>query len=220
MNGLAYSMTDNNLSKLGNLGNLGNDASVSNIKLKPLTDEDVQINLWLELVATDQDKQAFAALFKYFAPRIRSHGLQRFGVEAQAMDLVQETMLLVWRKASLFNSGKGKASTWIYTVMRNHCFDMLRKIKSKKEDTVSDDLWPSLEEDCSHQEPDYLQSRRLLMYLDSLPQNQQQVVKAIYIKEMTQQELALHLDVPLGTIKSRLRLAMSKLKEKMEACHD
>lgn len=214
MNGLTYNMVDDNRS------NLSKVANVNSLQPKPLTDEDVQINLWLEMVATEQDKQAFAALFKYFAPRIRSHGLQRFGVEAQAMDLVQETMLLVWRKASLFNSGKGKASTWVYTVMRNHCFDMLRKIKSTKEDTISDDLWPSLEEDSSHQETDYLQSRQLLMHLDSLPENQQQVVKAIYIKEMTQQELAIHLDVPLGTIKSRLRLAMSKLKEKLEAYHD
>lgn len=188
--------------------------------LRELDNEDLQINLWLEMVATEQDKTAFAALFKLFAPKIRAHGLRRFGVESLAMDLVQETMLLVWRKASLFQAGKGKASTWIYTVMRNHCFDMLRKIQSKKEDNLSEDLWPTIEDTSSVNEQDHLQSRQLLMHLESLPQDQQQVVKAIYIKEMTQQELALHLDVPLGTIKSRLRLAMTKLKAKMENAHD
>ena len=196
------------------------DSNVNDAVHKCLTNEDVQINLWLELVATEQDKIAFSALFKCFAPKIRAHGLKRFGVEAQAMDLVQETMLLVWRKAGLFNSGKGKGSTWIYTLMRNHCFDMLRKIQSKKEDNISDDLWPKLEGDSASAETDHLQSRILLIHLNNLPQEQQQVVKAIYIKEMSQPELAQHIGVPLGTIKSRLRLAMSKLKTKMEECHD
>ncbi|MEH6452017.1 MAG: sigma-70 family RNA polymerase sigma factor [Psychromonas sp.] len=200
--------------------NSNNVNNMNPVHLNSLTDQDLQINLWLELVATKQDKQAFAALFKNFAPKIRAHGLKRFGVEAQAMDLVQETMFLVWKKAGLFNFNKGKASTWIYTIMRNHCFDMLRKIKSKKEDAISDDLWPTFEGDCSPQDTDHLQSRRLLMHLDSLPASQKEVVNGIYIKEMTQQELALHLDLPLGTIKSRLRLAMSKLREKMEECHD
>lgn len=196
------------------------DNSVNNIDLGLISDEDLQINLWLELVASEQDKNAFSALFKCFAPKIRAHGLKRFGVEALAMDLVQETMLLVWRKAGLFDSGRGKASTWIYTLMRNHCFDMLRKIQSKKEDSISDDLWPIFAGDCSSAETDHLQSRQLLMHLDSLPQQQQQVIKAIYIKEMTQPELAQYLGVPLGTVKSRLRLAMSKLKGKLESSHD
>lgn len=185
-----------------------------------LSNEDLQINLWLELVASEQDKNAFSALFKCFAVKIRAYGLKRFGSEALAMDLVQETMLLVWRKAGLFDSGRGKASTWIYTLMRNHCFDMLRKIQNKKEDSISDDLWPKLAGNSSCAEKDHLQSRLLLMHLDSLPQQQQQVIKAIYIKEMTQPELAQILGVPLGTIKSRLRLAMSKLKEKLESWHD
>jgi len=196
------------------------DSRLNNIHLDPLDDEQLQINLWLEKVANEQDKQAFSQLFKWFAPRIRSHGLQRFRQEAMAMELVQETMLLVWRKATLYNADKGKASTWIYTVMRNYCFDMLRKKKNQKEDTISEDIWPMIEEQEAHDDSDHLQKRKLLNHLDSLPVQQKEVVEAIYLQEMTQQELAVHLNIPLGTVKSRLRLAISKLKSKLEADHD
>ncbi|WP_198419083.1 sigma-70 family RNA polymerase sigma factor [Motilimonas pumila] len=197
------------------------DKRLNPIDVTNLSDEDQQINTWMRLVAEQQDKAAFAQLFKWFTPKIKAHGMKRFRQEAQALELVQETMLLVWRKAALFNPDKGKATTWVYTVMRNHCFDMLRKMQSQKEDTMSDDLWPMLE--CDHssgEQHDHLMSRELLSHIESLPQQQKLVVEAIYIKEMTQQELATHLGVPLGTVKSRLRLAMSKLKSKLEASHD
>ncbi|WP_372881261.1 sigma-70 family RNA polymerase sigma factor [Psychromonas sp.] len=196
------------------------DRRLNNSELDNLDDQQLQINLWLEKVAKEQDKQAFAQLFKWFAPRIRGHGLQRFKQEAMAMELVQETMLLVWRKAPMFNAEKGKASTWIYTVMRNQCFDMLRKKQSRKEDSISEDLWPMIEEQEAAQEGDHFQKRLLLSHLNSLPLQQKQVVEAIYLQEMTQQELAVHLDVPLGTVKSRLRLAIAKLKSKLEAEND
>jgi len=193
------------------------DFTLNNIKFNSLDGQQLQLNLWLKLVATEQDKEAFSELFKWFAPRIRAHGLQRFKQEAMAMELVQDTMLLVWRKAVLFNADKGKASTWIYTLMRNHCFDMLRKKQTQKEDTISDDLWPMIEVQEADDEGDHLQDRLLLSHLESLPLHQKQVVEAIYLQEMTQQELAIHLDLPLGTVKSRLRLAISKLKSKLEA---
>jgi RNA polymerase sigma-70 factor (ECF subfamily) len=193
------------------------DITLNNIKFNSLDGEQLKINLWLNLVATKQDKDAFSELFNWFAPRIRAHGLQRFKQEALAMDLVQETMLLVWRKAVLFNADKGKASTWIYTIMRNYCFDMLRKKQTQKEDTISDDLWPVIEQQEPDDKGDHLQKRLLLSHLGSLPLHQKQVVEAIYLQEMTQQELATHLDLPLGTVKSRLRLAISKLKSKLEA---
>jgi len=170
-------------------------------------------------VADAQDKKAFELLFNHFSPKIRAFGLQRFGQEAQALELVQETMLLVWRKASLFNADKGKASTWIYTVMRNLCFDMLRKKQTQKEDTLSDHLWSFLEEPQSADD-DHLFSRNLLAQIASLPVQQKQIVEALYIKELSQQEVARLLNIPLGTVKSRLRLALGKLKATLEIKHD
>jgi len=181
-----------------------------------LDQEQQQINDWLRLVATKQDKKAFSMLFKFFAPKIRNHGLKKFSQESTAMELVQETMMLVWRKAHQFDDSKGKASTWIYTIMRNYSFDMLRKMQTNKEDLVSEDLWPLLDAEEESEEQDHLQSKQLLSYINELPELQKQVVEEIYINEKTQQELADQLSLPLGTIKSRLRLAMVKLRTKME----
>lgn len=197
-------ITDNKLNSLNNIS---------------VDESDLKLQQALVGVAQHQDKQAFELLFKYFSPKIRAFGLQRFGQEAQALELVQETMLLVWRKATLFNVDKGKASTWIYTIMRNHCFDMLRKKQTRKEDQVSDDLWPMLEPH-SEDEQDHLLSRNLLAKIDSLPVQQREVVEALYIKELSQSEVAQQLNIPLGTVKSRLRLALCKLKNSLEIDHD
>lgn len=195
------------------------DNRLNNIHYIDPNDGETDIQRALCAVANEQDKTAFELLFKYFSPKIRAFGLQRFGQEAQALELVQETMLLVWRKASLFNADKGKASGWIYTVMRNHCFDMLRKMQTQKEDQVSDDLWPLIEEEQTS-EDDHLLSNNLLAHISDLPEHQKEVIEALYIKELSQPEVASLLSIPLGTVKSRLRLAISKLKAILENEHD
>jgi RNA polymerase sigma-70 factor (ECF subfamily) len=128
----------------------------------------------------------------------------------------------VWRKAHLFDKNKGAATTWVYTVMRNVTFDLLRKIKGNKEDTLSDDIWPVAECMVGEEETfdDHLENKQLLTVIDELPEAQQQVVKGFYFMEMSQEQLALHLNLPLGTIKSRLRLALAKLKVQLGENHD
>ena len=192
------------------------DNILKNNHIALLDTEQQEINDWLHCVSMNQDKIAFSKLFKFFAPRIRSHGLKKFGQEANAMELVQETMMLVWRKAHQFDASKGKASTWIYTIMRNYSFDMLRKVQRNKEDLISEDLWPMLDVEAENEPLDHLESENILIFIDRLPALQKQAVKAIYIEDKTQQELATQLSVPLGTIKSRLRLAMTKLRDMME----
>ncbi|HHP5492195.1 sigma-70 family RNA polymerase sigma factor [Aeromonas veronii] len=175
-------------------------------------------------VAEQADKAAFARLFQHFAPRIRSYGLRHLGSEANAMELVQETMLLVWQKAHLYHPEKGAPTTWIYTVMRNQCFDMLRRRRASKEDLCAEELWPVLEFQAEEEHlsggEDAVLTRQMAHYLGTLPEPQQQVVRGIYLQEFSQQELAERLGVPLGTIKSRLRLALQKLKEQVEQGHD
>jgi len=192
------------------------DKILKNPHIELLDTEQQEINDWLQRISIHQDKIAFSKLFKFFAPRIRSHGLKKFGQEANAMELVQETMMLVWRKAHQFDSSKGKGSTWIYTIMRNYSFDMLRKVQRNKEDLISEDLWPTLDVEVESEPVDHLASKNILMFIDRLPELQKQAVNAIYIEDKTQQELAAQLSVPLGTIKSRLRLAMIKLRNMME----
>lgn len=181
-----------------------------------------QLCQWLNAVATNRDKQAFTALFRFFAPKIQRISRNKFSNEAQVNEVVQETMSNVWRKAHLFNQDKGAVTTWVYTVMRNVSFDMLRKMQANKEDNLSDDIWPLAEGLASDDHPfkDHLENKELLNVINSLSEAQQQVVKGYYLMEMSQEQLAEHLDLPLGTVKSRLRLALAKLKVQLGERHD
>ncbi|MFT5880689.1 MAG: RNA polymerase sigma-70 factor (ECF subfamily) [Moritella sp.] len=175
--------------------------------------DNARLDTWLKKVANAQDKVAFSHLFHYFSPKIQAYGIKKFHNPTMAMELVQETMLLIWRKATLFNNSKGNAAGWVFTVMRNHCFDMLRKVQSNKEDTVSDELWPLFGDQIEEKQTDWLEINNLKRHLGALPRPQKQVVEGLYLRGLTQPELAEHLNVPIGTIKSRLRLALTKLKQ-------
>ncbi|MEW6990993.1 sigma-70 family RNA polymerase sigma factor [Colwelliaceae bacterium 6441] len=181
-----------------------------------------QLCQWLTEVSNSRDKQAFTHLFQFFAPKIQRIARSKFANEAQVSELVQETMTNVWRKSHLFDKDKGAATTWVYTVMRNVSFDMLRKMKGNKEDNLSEDIWPIAESMNAVESPfdDHLENKQLLHVIEKLPEAQQQVVKGFYFLEMSQEQLAEHLNLPLGTIKSRLRLALSKLKLQLGDSHD
>lgn len=176
-----------------------------------------ELSQLLIAVALKRDKQAFTHLFRFFAPKIKRIAANKFSNSDQANEVVQETMSNVWRKAHMFNEEKGLATTWVYTIMRNVTFDMLRKVKSNKEDNLSDDIWPIAEQKEVSEEPyeDHLAKSNILASLGSLSQSQQEVIKGFYFLEMSQEQLAQHLNIPLGTIKSRLRLALAKLKQQL-----
>ncbi len=173
----------------------------------------------LVLVATDRDKRAFKQLFEYFAPKIKRFGIKQFGGEAMALELVQDTMTSVWRKAHLYYPEKGAATTWVYTVMRNAAFDALRKIKNHREDQLSDAIWPMVDEAMQKSEDeeygDHLLKNQIHKHLDKLPQAQRDVVTGVYFHDLSQEQLAVQLDIPVGTVKSRLRLALQKLRKEM-----
>lgn len=190
-----------------------------------MEDANLDLTALLLQVATQRSKAAYSQLFHYFAPRIRHYGLRHLRSEARAMELVQDTLLAVWQKAALYHPEKGAPTTWIYTVMRNQCFDMLRRQQVSKEDLVAEDLWPVLEyqavDDDDHDpgENDIL-TRQLRHYLHLLPPAQQEVVRGVYLQDQTLQEIADRVQIPLGTVKSRLRLGLSKLREQIEQERD
>lgn len=185
-----------------------------------ITNDD--LNKWLFNVAEQRCKQSFAALFKYFVPKIQGIARQKLANESVVNEVVQETMTKVWRKANLFDANKGAASTWIYTVMRNVIFDHLRKVQNNREDQLSEDIWPLVEGTTQEHEifPDHLENQQLMDAINELPINQRDVLRGFYLQEMSQEQLATHLNLPLGTVKSRLRLALSKLKQQLGDKHD
>ena len=165
-------------------------------------------------IAENRDKTAFAAVFQWFSPKIIHFGIKQFSNQTLAQELLQETMTKVWRKAHLYSRDKGAATTWVYSIMRNTCFDILRKIQSNKEDSLAEEIWPLAEAQHVQDEQfnDHLMTKQLQQHLDKLPENQQQIIRGVYFQELSQEQLAKQLGIPLGTVKSRLRLALSKLK--------
>ena len=175
----------------------------------------------LVLVATERDQLAFSQLFHHFAPKIQRLTERKLQDQATALDVTQEIMSRVWHKAHMFDASRGAASTWIYTIMRNVIFDTLRKVKGKPTESLSDDIWPLDERLCTTQTfDDHLMSRKLDHLVQQLPKLQQEALKAVYFKQMTQDELAKQLKVSVGTIKSRIRLAVTKLKQQLGEHHD
>lgn len=179
-----------------------------------------EMSAHLSVVASKRCKVAFSKVFSYFAPRLRSYALKQMGSEALAMELVQDTMSNVWQKAHLFNAEKGSPSTWIFTIARNIRFDMLRKLQNRKEDVCSDDLWPVLCEQTADTMIAPLDEQITLeqvgQFFENLPAKQQRVIEAIYIDGKSQQEVADELGIPLGTVKSRTRLALQRLKDMLK----
>ncbi|MCG7497873.1 sigma-70 family RNA polymerase sigma factor [Vibrio sp. Of7-15] len=185
-----------------------------------------KLSQWLSLVALSQDKDAFTKLFGFFAPKIKNFGIKQYNDESQANELVQDTMANVWKKAHLYDVSKGAATTWVYTVMRNTSFDQLRKLKSTAAQNIGDDIWPleqvqSESEATSPIEHDHLLTKQLSILVNNLPATQRVVVKGMYYQELSQEQLSQQLGVPIGTIKSRLRLALKKIAQQMgEKDHD
>ncbi len=161
-------------------------------------------------IAETQDQQAFSELVELAAPRMKAYAIRCGAGVDDAEELVQECLLTVWRKAHQFNPKAARSTTWLYTIIRNRRIDMGRK--NKLDIVQSDDLWPEGETDLLEDDVERdLTGKLVRTLLHSLPDEQRQIVFKVYFEGKSHSEIAGELDLPLGTIKSRLRLAMKKL---------
>ena len=161
-------------------------------------------------IAETQDQHAFVELAKLASPRLKAYAIRCGSSPDLAEDLVQECLLIVWRKAHQFNPKTARSTTWLYTIVRNKRIDLARK--NKLNIVQSDDLWP--EEPTEELEDEVerdLTGKLVRTLLHSLPEGQRQIVFKVYFEGKSHSEIANELGLPLGTIKSRLRLAMKKL---------
>lgn len=166
-------------------------------------------------VAIDRDRRAFVRLFDHFAPKVGSY-VRRLGVDAGASDdLVQDVMLTVWRRAGQFDPSKASVSTWIFAIARNRRIDLARRERRPELDRHD----PSLVPDVSANADDTVLSNQhgemLRGAVARLPAEQAQLLKLAYFEDKSQSEIAHQLDLPLGTVKSRIRLAMQKLRDQL-----
>ena len=170
----------------------------------------------MERVARHRDREAFQCLFLHFGPKIKAVMIRSGTDSGTAEDLAQDVMLTIWRKAELYAPDRGTVAAWVFTIARNTRIDRLRRQSSRVYEDIADLNLESPEAD-GEQETEMRQRDSLVREaIASLPPDQRRVVELSFIEDMPQAEIATALDLPLGTVKSRMRLAYAKLRERME----
>ena len=181
---------------------------------------DDEWSVCLQQVAKDRDREAFARLFRHFAPLIKAFAINGSALAAaHAEELVQEVMIKVWQKADAFNPRKAAASTWIYTIARNCRTDMYRRLQKFDTPISAEDIWPEAEAESEEVFVAIQQRRdavRIHEMLKELPHEQSLILVKVYMEGKSHSEVAEELDLPLGTVKSRVRLALKKLQLTVE----
>ena len=173
---------------------------------------DDDLTLCVKLVGKNQDKLAFNSIFRYFAPRLKSFLVKAGSSDSQAEEVIQEVMIAVWTKSSTYDSSKSSVSTWIYTIARNKRIDKIRKEKRHYLSESDDGLEIPVD---STQEKEIFSaqvSNSLKKYMSNLPEEQSKLLKLSYFYNKTHAHISAELKIPLGTLKSRIRLALNKMR--------
>lgn len=167
-------------------------------------------------VGSDRDRSAFKKLYEHFAPRLKSFLLRIGSDMSAAEEICQESMIMVWRRAETFNPESAGASTWIFTIARNKRIDKLRKDNRPLPDLndpsffqipvdKSDDILQRVEEE-----------KKIKNALKNLPPEQAKLIISAYYEEKSHRKIADETNLPLGTVKSRIRLAINRLRTQLE----
>lgn len=169
----------------------------------------------IDAIAQRRDRGAFSELFAYYAPRLKGYLVRRGATADLAEELAQETLMTVWGKAALFDPGRANASAWIFTILRNLHIDRLRGDRP----ALPESEIP--EQADSQPQADQLidvarRSARLRAALAALPPEQAEVVRLSFFDDRPHADIERSLGIPLGTVKSRLRLAVGKLRSLLE----
>ncbi len=173
----------------------------------------------LARVAENDDKAAFRAIYQHFAPRIKAYAVNQ-GFSQHAEVLVQEVMTSVWRNADKYSESLASVSTWIFTITRNQRIDILRKLNRTRAEIVieTEDLWQIPTEDTTICSIQNLSTEKFVKAaIDKLPEEQMIALRKVYYEGKTHEEVAEELNIPLGTVKGRLRLSLQKLRVMFEA---
>jgi RNA polymerase sigma-70 factor (ECF subfamily) len=168
----------------------------------------------IERIRSDRDQTAFARLFQHFAPRVKAF-LMKSGADASlAEECTQEVMATLWHKAHLFDPARASVATWVFTIARNRRIDALRKQRRPE----PEDLPWGPEPDADQEDALALQqeSERLGAALRQLPAKQRDLIERAYFGDLSHSEIAAQTGLPLGTIKSRIRLALERLRHEMK----
>ena len=172
-----------------------------------------ELSACLLAVGARRDVQAFEVLFRHFGPKIRAFMLKRGGNRQQAEELMQETMMMIWNKAALFDPARGSVSSWIFTVARNVRIDAFRKTNRPEFDPNDPAFVPEPEPAADSVVEADQEAERLRGAIVKLPKEQADLLRLSFYEEISHSAIAERMNLPLGTVKSRIRLAFSRLRE-------
>ncbi len=181
----------------------------------PQTDTPQRI-AWIEeifAIRDNKDQAAFARLFAHFAPRIKGFLIRSGAADDMAEECAQEVMATVWRKAALFDPSRASAATWIFTIARNRQIDMIRRARRPEPEDLP---WgPDAEPDQEDVIALSQETEKLGQAIAALPEKQRVLIERAYFGDLSHSEIAEQTGLPLGTIKSRIRLALDRLRHSM-----
>ena len=194
-----------------------NNRKKRNRSVTDIASQKVNFNNLLVELASSRDKEVFSELFSYFAPRLKSM-LMGTGTDPEtAEEVAQEAMISVWRKCEMYDPKKASASTWIFTIARNLRIDRFRSEKRPEFDANDPSLMPEAEPLADDQ---LIVSDRQAVVKNAialLPEDQKTVISLSFVEGLSHQEISDRLNLPLGTVKSRLRLSFEKLRTSLRS---
>jgi RNA polymerase sigma-70 factor (ECF subfamily) len=170
----------------------------------------------LSKVAESQDIGSFKKIFDYFSPRLKSFLMRSGADEAIAEEIIQETMTIIWTKADYYDPKMASPSTWIYTIARNKKIDILRKSRKAILEDIDTAVLPPVESKADENIEHDQKFEMITQYLDDLPEDQLNLLKMNFFEEKSHGEISEITKIPLGTVKSRIRLALEKIRGKLE----
>ena len=173
--------------------------------------------MWADHVARirdAQDQAAFVEVFAHFAPRVKAFLMKSGADHALAEECAQDVMATLWRKAHLFDPSRASVATWIFTIARNRRIDVLRKQRRPEPEDLT---WgPEHEPDQEDVLTLQQESEHLAQAIAELPEAQRELIQQAYFGDLSHSEIAEKTGLPLGTIKSRIRLALDRLRHAMK----
>jgi RNA polymerase sigma-70 factor (ECF subfamily) len=181
-----------------------------------VTTQDTTDVQWADLIAAiarTQDQAAFARVFRHFAPRVKAFLMKSGADEALAEECMQDVMATLWNKAHLYDPSRAAVSTWIFTIARNRKIDLLRRYARPEPEDLpwGPDESPDQADVMALQQ----ETTKLAEAIRTLPEKQRHLIEKAYFGDLTHSEIAAETGLPLGTIKSRIRLALERLRHAM-----
>lgn len=195
---------------MGNVTHVNESGQVS-------VNETIEQGPWvaqMRRVQAAQDQTAFAELFHHFAPRIKAFLMKSGAHETLAEEIAQEVMATLWHKAHMFDPSRASVATWIFTIARNRKIDAFRKQRRPEPEELT---WgPEAEPDQDDVLALQQETEKLAQAISELPDKQRELIERAYFGELSHSEIADETGLPLGTIKSRIRLALERLRHAMK----